>query len=282
MKDENTDISNLFDFNTSDKFKDHLLEEIDDLENFTNSYRIKSSVTKKDDGFEDYEIPMEDCEQSHQDYEDIKEEYNNDFELNGFSQQDFDNDMKFPTTSNPNTKNFNLTSKQNLQVVTKGSAMYQKYDILTRIEKRFGKGNRILKTSTNADNYLDPASWNIDKRKMRLIAGIKNINKKAPNKNDKNNKTSNKLEFDWDSIKEMKPSDFFKTAKGSKKNLYIKPTNDMDILLVKNRNMKGIDFNIKADRFMKLFARQVEPPKFFEYNEEENENVEGKNIFFKF
>ena len=117
---------------------------------------------------------------------------------------------------------------------------------------------------------------------MRLIAGIKNINKKAPNKNDKNNKTSNKLEFDWDSIKEMKPSDFFKTAKGSKKNLYIKPTNDMDILLVKNRNMKGIDFNIKADRFMKLFARQVEPPKFFEYNEEENENVEGKNIFFKF
>lgn len=285
MKDENHEAIGLFEFNDSEQFKECLLDEIDNLDNLGNNYKSRSHVLKQDDdGFDDYEIPMDDeCEMSDHGYNnDIKEEYNNDFD-HILRHDNFVNeiDMKYPTTSTPIDNNFNLTSKTTLQLVSKGSSMYQKYDILTRIEKRFGKGHQhILKTNTDANNYLDPSSWAIDKKKMLKIAGIKNMRKHAIVKNDKNSRISNKLDFDWDLIKEMKPSDFFKakTTKGQK-SLHIKETFEMDILLCKNKNMKGIDFNIKADRFLKLFARQIDPPKFFEYNEEENN--EGKKFKLK-
>lgn len=165
---------------------------------------------------------------------------------------------------------------------SKGQLMFAKYDFIEKIDKRFGKGKRFVGTETGADNYEDPRAMDLDKRKIKGIAGIKKkplVKAKGATgsengdnaENGKGAKPGVRLEFDWDILQFYQPAEFF-GLDGKQKNKQKKAPrvqHTLDELLGINRNMKGIDYNIKPEKFRELFTRVTDPPNFLEWGQED-------------
>ena len=83
-----------------------------------------------------------------------------------------------------------------------------------------------------------------------------------------NKQKSNKLEFDWNTIQNLVPTEWFKVDTYMNKKL--KPvidTIDPNSLLTVCKNEKGIDFGIKPDKFNELFSRTIDPPNALEFDD---------------
>lgn len=99
-------------------------------------------------------------------------------------------------------------------------------------------------------------------KKVKLIKGAKAVDKNGKSKKSTKQTKEIRTEYEWDKLKNLSVSDFFKkNTKKPNRNNTKKDIETMDTLLKKNKNMKALDFSVKPKRFKELYTRTIEAPR---------------------
>ena len=265
-------------FNTN--YKNELMNELEsyglDFPNF-DIFDEPVNFDQEDEGLYSRDKPM--CGAFSDEAENSFEEYpiqENKFQ---YSEQKFFNDAKIsdkihltPSLSKETDFNFQATVKnyKNTSESDKKPSVLGDYtpgityNILEKIEAAFGKGK--VYQSCNEENYMDPAEWSIAKKRAKRIVGIKNKSKKNAKEKNQVQINKNKLNFIWDLLEIDDPYDITRNfndlseSNFNKKVANIKPPLHSKVLEKVNRNMTGMDYCIKPDKFNELFNRLKRPP----------------------